>query len=534
MHVGAFSVIVAPSKPLTTVLREGPSRQVRGTRLEQVLSDFFKKILKSTHRMWMNRCMLGPAWALCGGVLLAGCASSAGIAPQAQALQPAQLGLVADTGQTQPLAGQWWHAWGDARLNALMEQALQGQPSLKQAQARWQQALAQVSTEQSRDGLQMQATANTTTQRFSANGMYPPPLGGATETLADAQWHGRWTLDWWGKQSAALQAAVGRERASAADVQAARAELGSRVAQTYVHLARLGVQQQVAQRALAQREQMLTLIRQRVAAGLDSEVELRQGEGALPDMRLQLEQLNEQMGLARHALAALAAVPPGSYADWMPTLPAALALDVPTALPADLLGRRADVAAARWRMEAASQGVTMAQADFYPNVNLNFFAGFSSIGLDMLARSDSRQYGWGPALSLPLWDRGALRAQLKGKTAEWDAAVESYNGAVLQAVREAADQLHVLQATARQQAQQTQAQAAAEAAYALAVQRYQAGLSHYLVVLQAETAVLTQRRLAAELQAHALNAQIGLVLALGGGYVPESLPTTHPAQRSPT
>lgn len=481
----------------------------------------------------MRNYLAAPAWALCAGVWLVGCASSSGIAPQAQALQPAQLGLVPTTGQAQPLAAQWWQAWGDAQLNAVMAQALQGQPSLKQALARWQQAQAQVLSEHSQEGLQVQATASATRQRFSANSLYPPPLGGSRETLADAQLRGRWTLDWWGKQSAALEAAVGRERAGAADVQAARAELSSRVAQAYVHLARLGLQQQVAQRALEQREHMLTLIRQRVAAGLDSDLELRQGEGALPDMRQQLEQLNEQIGLARHTLAALAAVPPDTYKDWMPPLPAALALDVPAALPADLLGRRADVAAARWRMEAASQGVKMAQADFYPNVNLNFFAGFSSIGLDMLARSDSRQYGWGPALSLPLWDRGALRAQLKGRTAEWDAAVESYNGVVLQAVRETADQLHVLQATARQQAQQNQAQSAAEAAYALAVQRYQAGLSNYLAVLQAETAVLTQRRTAVELQAHALNAQIGLVLALGGGYVPEPLPTLAHAQRRP-
>ncbi len=129
------------------------------------------------------------------------------------------------------------------------------------------------------------------------------------------------------------------------------------------------------------------------------------------------------------------------------------------------------------------------------------------------------QYGIGPAIHLPIFDAGRLRASLRGKTADLDAAVESYNAAVLDAVRDVADQISSAQSIERQQREQAATQAAAESAYDLAVQRYRAGLGNYLTVLTAENNVLAQRRLATDLKARALDVQVGLMRALGGGYV---------------
>jgi NodT family efflux transporter outer membrane factor (OMF) lipoprotein len=267
---------------------------------------------------------------------------------------------------------------------------------------------------------------------------------------------------------------------------------------------------------------MLGLIRQRVQAGLDTTVELRQGEGALPEARQQIGQIDEQIALTRHALAALTAQPPQAL-DSLVVAPGAarltaLTASLPTSLPADLLGRRADITAARWRIEAAGSDVASAQAAFYPNINLTAFAGLASIGLDRLINAGSEQYGAGPAIRLPIFDAGRLRANLRGKTADLDAAVESYNAAVLEAVHETADPISSLRAIAGQQREQAQAQAAAESAYDLAMQRYRAGLSTFLVVLNAEAGVLNQRRQAADLKARAWDAQIALIRALGGGY----------------
>jgi NodT family efflux transporter outer membrane factor (OMF) lipoprotein len=191
-------------------------------------------------------------------------------------------------------------------------------------------------------------------------------------------------------------------------------------------------------------------------------------------------------------------------------------------VPADLLGRRADVAAARWRIEAAVGDVKNAKAQFYPNINLTAFVGLTSIGLDQLFKAASEQYGAGPAIRLPIFDAGRLRANLRGKAADLDAAIESYNAAVLEAVHDAADQIASLRSIERQRAEQVRAQTAAESAYDLATQRYKAGLSTYLTVLNAESSVLAQRRLAVDLKARMLDTQLALIRALGGGYIAET------------
>jgi NodT family efflux transporter outer membrane factor (OMF) lipoprotein len=176
-------------------------------------------------------------------------------------------------------------------------------------------------------------------------------------------------------------------------------------------------------------------------------------------------------------------------------------------------------------VEAAAQDLKVARTQFYPSVNLVAFAGFSSFGLDQLLKSGSQQYGIGPAVRLPIFDAGRLRANYRGKAADVDAAVSAYNGAVLDAVREVADQISALQSIERQQREQAAAQQAAESAFDLATQRYKAGLGTYLTVLTAESNVLAQRRSAADLKARALDAQVALMRALGGGYAAPAVQT---------
>lgn len=185
-------------------------------------------------------------------------------------------------------------------------------------------------------------------------------------------------------------------------------------------------------------------------------------------------------------------------------------------MPLDLLGRRSDIAAARWRVEAATHDVDSAKAQFYPNINLAAFAGFSSLGFDNLLKSDSQQWGVGPAIRLPLFDSGRLRADLRGKAAELDSAIESYNAQVLDAVHEVADRISSSQAVQRQQVEQKAALASAEAAYSIAQQRYKAGLGNYLNVLSAELPLITQRRAGVDLAARSLDTQVQILHAIGG------------------
>ena len=455
---------------------------------------------------------------------LTGCADMSGIAPQSSLRDAPSLGLNADAAAGQAgVAAEWWRDFGDEQLNGLIAQALQSSPSLKLAQARLARARAVMEVADAATLPQLNGQIDLTRQRYTANGAVPPPLAGAIRGSGTAQLNASWELDFFGKNRAALDAALGSAHAAEADAQAARVLLASNVARSYFQLARLHEQATVARRTLAQREETLKLVQDRVAAGLDTRLELRQSEGGLPEARLQLETVQEQIALTRNALAALVGQASSSaLAQNPPALAAIKNVALTSSIPADLLGRRADIAAARWRVEAASKDVVNAKTQFYPNINLVAFAGFSSIGLGRLLDAGSQQWGVGPALRLPIFDAGRLRANLRGKTADLDAAVESYNAAVIDAVRDVADQVASSQAIGRQQAEQRSAQEAAEGAYEIAVQRYQAGLGNYLNVLTAESSVLTQRRLAVDLAARALDTQVALMRALGGGYTPTS------------
>ncbi len=451
---------------------------------------------------------------------MTGCADMSGIQSTAVMRDAASLGLPAAEVSPAGPAGStaWWRDFGDEQLDRLVEQAIKTSPSLKLAQARLARARAVTEMADAATLPQLNAQLDATRQRYTANGLVPPPLAGSIRETGTAQLTASWELDFFGKNRAALDAALGNVQAAEADAQAARVLLASNVTRSYFQLVRLNEQLAVARRALAQREETLKLVQDRVSAGLDTRLELRQSEGGLPEARLQLETLQEQMALTRNALGALIGQSNIASAAIPRAQDAIKKVAVTENIPADLLGRRADIIAARWRVEASLKDVANAKTQFYPNINLVAFAGFSSIGLDRLFNSGSQQWGAGPALRLPIFDTGRLRANLRGKTADLDAAVESYNAAVLDAVHDVADQIASSQAISRQQTEQQAAQRSAESAYDIAVQRYRAGLGTYLNVLTAETSVLAQRRTAVDLAARLLDTQVALIRALGGGY----------------
>ena len=460
---------------------------------------------------------------------LSGCADMAGIDSHATLRDAKSLGLDVSAPEAVAvdpaarLAGvdaRWWLALGDPRLDALIDEALVGSPNLQTARARLERAQAAIATNQAADRPQLNGAADFTRQKFSSKYIYPAPLGGSLQNIGSLQLSGGWEIDFFGKNRTALQAAIGNANAAAAEADASAVLLASNVARGYVQWARLSDQLTVARRTLAQRDETLKLVRDRVSAGLDTRLELRQSEGGLPEARQQIEALDEQIAVAQHALDALVGRPNATLSLPAPTLAGIHGMALQPNIPADLLGRRADIAAARWRVEAARSDVANARTLFYPNVNLTAFVGVQSLGFGNLLKSDSAQWGVGPAIRLPIFEGGRLRAGLRGKAADLDAAIESYNASVIDAVRDAADQVSSAQSVVRQQTQQREAQSAAEGAYEIAVQRYRAGLGNYLNVLTAETAVLVQRREGVDLAYRALDTQIGLARALGGGWQP--------------
>ncbi len=450
-------------------------------------------------------------------LMLAGCASMGSQSAPATARTADSLGLSAAQ-QTTSVDAQWWKQFGDAQLSALVDKALAGSPNLAAAQARVARAQAVVDNARGAELPHVDFNASVKRELLSRNGLFPPPYGGSIFNQSNAAFGLKWDADLFGRQKADIEAALGSARAARADADVAAQQIAVQVARSYFSLARLESQRAVAQRTYDQRKQMLSLITQRVQAGLDTVVEQKQGEGALPDTLAQIESLDEQIDLTRHMLAALTAQPMQSLATLAPTLDQLQVSPQPPVLGADLIARRPDVAAALARAEAANQQVASQRAQFYPDINFSAGFGLDSISLKNFLELPSKEWSFGPALHLPIFEGGQLRAQLKGKAADRDAAIQAYNQQVIDAVREAADAATSAASIGRQLTLQRQALAASTDSYDFSQKRYGQGLGNALIVLNAETQMLSERRLEVDLRYRALDVQAQLMKALGGGW----------------
>lgn len=416
-------------------------------------------------------------------------------------------------------AADWWRQYRDPQLDALISEALAGSPSLRVADARTREALARAGAATSARLPHVDAALSSTRERFSENGLLPPPYAGSWSTLSELNASLSWQLDVWGKSRAAEASAVDTARAASIDAYAARLSLSVGVAHAYIQLERAYLELDVAQETLRQRQEIFALTRDRNAAGIDSRLELRQAESALPAARERIVELEETIQLTRDQLAALLGQGPDrGAAIARPNAQALADLAIPSRLPADLLGRRPDIAALRWRIAAAQSDVATAKADFYPNINLSALLGVQNLGPATFLSAANREIGIGPALSLPIFDAGRRRANLATRDARYDATVEQYNQALADALRDVADQLASARSVAAQRNEQQLGIAATQDAYDLAVLRYREGVGNYLQVLTAETQLLAQRSLDVELRARSLDLSVSLVRALGGGF----------------
>lgn len=459
---------------------------------------------------------------MAAALLAAACASTEGIRTTAvptdpAALEAAQTFSGAPAGRA-PLEAAWWKRYGDPQLDQLIEESFAGNPSIAVVRARVEQARAAAALAHTALTPHTSGTVGASRQRLSENSIIPPPFGGTWLWQNDATIGLDYEFDFWGKNRKAYESSLGLVRAAAADAEAARLLLAVAVTRAYIQLQAAFEQRDVAAATLTEREQILSLTRARFDAGLDSQVAVHEAEGQVPSSRDQVIAAHQAIELARHQVAALLGRGPDrGLAVARPAL-APIDVALPSTLPADLVGRRPDVAAQRERVEAAMRGIESAKAAFYPNIDLNAFVGLQAISFQKWLEAGSLALGVGPAINLPWFQRGTLRAQLAGRSADWDLAVGQYNQTLVDAVRDVVDQVATVRALKARQEQVALALAAAERAEALSVARYRAGVGNYLEVLLTERQVLLERALDAELRARRLDADVDLIHALGGGY----------------
>src|SRR5258708_15367700 len=236
--------------------------------------------------------------ALSLAVLAAGCASTSGLSTQASlrdanalASQKSLAGT-AVTPANWPRS-DWWTSLGDRELDRLSDEALAGSPTLKVEAARTRKALCFAETSKAALYPRVDASYEGTRERFAEHGLVPPPAAGGWRTVHQLQATLNWELDFWGKNRAAFESTLGEVRAAEVDAYAARLALSANIAQAYVQLQRAYLQLDVAQSTLKEREQIFALTRDRNAAAIDSRLELKQGESALPATRAQMAQLDD-------------------------------------------------------------------------------------------------------------------------------------------------------------------------------------------------------------------------------------------------
>jgi len=421
------------------------------------------------------------------------------------------------------VADGWWNTFQDPQLDRLIRRGLQDSPTLVQARARVGEALAQTQSAQSKLLPSANLDASALYQRAPENYIIPPPLAGHTFWMSQAGASLSWDLDFWGRQAAAVQRAQAFAQSAQFDVDNARLMLAGAITQAYVELYREYALVGIAQRSEAQRQNIVNITRRRVAAGLDTRLELRQAEGQLPQARVARAQAQAAADLAVHQLAALTGQGADAYASIQPpAFTVDAALPVPTALPINLLARRPDVLAARLNVQAADAQRLADKAAFLPECQLAGDRRHRRVRHEQSGRVE-RTRGWRRSLiSLPLFDGGRLRAQYRGSEAQLDGAIAGYNDTVLHAVQQTSDQITRLDALARERIDQQQTLEANEAAYSLAEERYTAGLASYLTVLNAETQVLTARQTMVDILANQAVARVTLLLAVGGSFDPYS------------
>ena len=432
-------------------------------------------------------------------------------------------------------APEWWKRYQDSTLDQLVELGGANSPSLATAHARYDSARQSVRLAAAESGAHVEANANGNRQRLSDNGLFPPQLLGFTwYNQFDLGLQASYTFDWWGKQRDAVEAAMDQAHAAQADRSAAALMLASSIADAYFGWQSDQNRLLLSRQKEAAVESVAKVTGARVRADLDAEDELNNSDLALAAAREQIAALEGSAKLRVVAIAALVGrsigeLPPLTVKP-LPSTPGALPDDVRI----DLIARRADITASRWRVESAEKSLDAARADFFPDITVNALLGVSSLDVGKLLEYGSRVPQVSAAVHLPIFDAGRLKARYAGAQAAIDAAVYSYQDTVVSAAREVATQ-----ATTRAQLQAERVQRAKQVDAALrmthtAAARVRQGITDARSELMATESWLDQRDALMQLDSAALSTDIALKRALGGGYEsPQKLASSPSATAAP-
>jgi NodT family efflux transporter outer membrane factor (OMF) lipoprotein len=414
----------------------------------------------------------------------------------------------------------WWRIFQDDVLNGYEQKLQQGNFTLQAAQDRLQQArsLARVTTA----GFFPQASVDPggLRERISGNRLAngsTAPLYPVNQGQLQIPFSISYEADLFGRNRAKLAAANASLQASAADAENVRLILSAELAAEYFQLRSLDEELAVVAGSVESQKKALQLVESRHEGGLANGLEVAQQKTVLDTSVTQLALLRGERAGREHSIAVLLGEPPSSF-----SLPAAkdaaVAPAIPLGAPSDLLERRPDIAEAERAMAYQNAQSGLARAAFYPQINLGFSGGYQSTDLRSLADAPSAIWAIGADIMQPLFTGGRNRANLAASRAAYEESVAGYRQAVLVAMQQVEDALASLSAIDEAEKSQQAAVADAQKSLQIATNRYQGGVSDYLDVVTAQTALLASQRQAVELQGQRMTATVYLIKALGGGW----------------
>jgi len=412
--------------------------------------------------------------------------------------------------------GAWWTVFNDADLNALEARVDVSNQTVKKAVADLEQARATVDYQHAGFLPTVTAGVAQSRSRISRNKL-GSSLAGKTTPDHQVGVAASWEPDVFGRVRDAMAGAQANADASAADLQAVKLSVTAELATDYFALRSLDTQKQLLDDTVRAYADALKLLQQQFAAGAIDASAVAQAETQLEATRTQDTDIDASRAQLQHAIATLVGENASTFA-----LPARVqAFDVPAVpagVPSQLLERRPDIAAAERRVAAANAQIGEARAAFFPDLVLSASAGLESGFFAPWLTAPSLFWSLGPQLVGTLFDGGRRSATLRGAHAQYDGEVADYRQTVLGAFQQVEDQLSALDALASEAASQQRATDAADLSLRLTTNRFNAGAVSYLDVVTAQTIALTNRRQADEIAARRMEASVGLLKALGGGW----------------
>ena len=482
-------------------------------------------LLAATLAATLSGCALGPDYQRPAPTLDAGFVAAGSAAVNGAAVAPD--------------IASFWRGFNDATLSALVERALAANGDVRIAQARLQEARANLGEADAAarpalaiDGGATRAVRPITQQPGTSRSE-------RTATTLDSGFIANWELDLFGRYQRGSEAASALLDASQAGLHAAHTSVAAEVARNYLELRGLQQRLRIAQAALLNQREALRITDARFDAGRGTQLDRVRALSLVAGTEAALPALHN--GIERHALrlATLVAQPPRSVLAELatpaalPGLPVTDLAQLPLGTPEQWLMRRPDLIAAERQLAAATANIGVARTALFPRLSLSGLLGLNAATFSNLVKSESVVYSLGVGLRWTPFDLGAIRARIAATEARALQSLASYEQAVAIALEETEGAFSNFTRNAQRAERQAAAAGFAQEAAKLARLRFGAGVSDFAVVLDAEREVLASEDLLMQTQTATAAALVSIYRALGGGWGGQAVPAAAQTAAAP-